>query len=64
MATGNYFLIYSLHVFVKVATRGKTNINIWLPVVISILIGQLQKNFKSKRPVFLAVLLIKPTEML
>jgi hypothetical protein len=45
-----------------VTTRGKNNINIWLPVIISILMGQLRKIFKSKRlghPVFLAVLLIK-----
>jgi hypothetical protein len=34
----------------KVTTRGKNNINIWLPVIISILIGQLRKIFKSKRP--------------
>ena len=31
-------------------TRGKNNINIWLPVIISILIGQLWNIFKSKRP--------------
>ena len=31
-------------------TRGKNNINIWLPVIISILIGQLQNIFKSKQP--------------
>jgi hypothetical protein len=31
-------------------TRGKNNTNIWLPVIISILIGQLRKIFKSKRP--------------
>jgi hypothetical protein len=33
-----------------VTTRGKNNINIWLPVIISILIGQLRNIFKSKRP--------------
>ena len=51
----------------KVTTRGKNNINIWLPVIISILIGQLRKIFKSKRPrssSVLVVLLFKPTEML
>ena len=31
-------------------TRGKNNINIWLPVIISILIGQLRNIFKSKQP--------------
>jgi hypothetical protein len=34
----------------KVTTRGKNNINIWLPVIISILIGQLRNIFRSKRP--------------
>jgi hypothetical protein len=33
-----------------VTTRGKNNINIWLPVIIPILIGQLRNIFKSKRP--------------
>jgi hypothetical protein len=33
-----------------VTTCGKNNINIWLLVIISILIGQLQNIFKSKRP--------------
>jgi hypothetical protein len=33
-----------------VTTRGKNNINIWLPVIISILIGQLRNIFKSKWP--------------
>ena len=32
------------------STRGKTNINIWLSVIISILIGQLRNIFKSKQP--------------
>ena len=31
-------------------TPGKNNINIWLPVIISILIRQLRNIFKSKRP--------------
>jgi hypothetical protein len=31
-------------------TCGKNNINIWLPVIISILIGQLRNIFKSKWP--------------
>ena len=31
-------------------THGENFINIWLPVIISILIGQLQKIFKWKRP--------------
>ena len=31
-------------------TRGKNNINIWLPVIISILIGQIRNIFKSKQP--------------
>jgi hypothetical protein len=34
----------------KVTTRGKNNINIWLPVIISILIGKLRNIFKSKQP--------------
>jgi hypothetical protein len=33
-----------------VPTCGKNNINIWLPVIISILIGQLRNIFKTKRP--------------
>ena len=49
-------------------TRGKNNINTWLPVIISILIGQLRNIFKSKNglghPVFLVVPLIDPSEML
>ena len=31
-------------------TRGKNNINIWLPVIISILIGHLRNIFISKQP--------------
>ena len=30
--------------------RGKNNINIWLPLIFSILIGQLRNIFKSKQP--------------
>jgi hypothetical protein len=33
-----------------VTSRGKNNINIWLLVNISILIGQLRNIFKSKQP--------------
>ena len=48
-------------------TRGKNNICIWLPVVISILIEQLRNIFKSKQPSASSVLaapLIDLTEML
>jgi hypothetical protein len=34
----------------KLTTRGKNNINIWLLVIISILIGQLRNIFNSKQP--------------
>jgi hypothetical protein len=33
-----------------VTARGKNNINIWLPLIFSILIGQLRNIFKSKQP--------------
>jgi hypothetical protein len=62
LKTKGLVLVSSGKIFgIKCQPVVKNNLYIWLPVIISIVIGQ-EKDFKSN-PVFLAVPLIDPNEI-